>query len=105
MREKKGISYCKSVFKYAALGRALIESGGMGLIKILYERDAGRILGVHAVGPSAETIISEATLAIELKARVEDIASIVKPHPTMHEALKEAAEIAIGKPIHVYLKP
>jgi len=102
---EKGVSYGKSVFKYAALGRALIESGGVGMIKILYSRDTGRLLGVHAVGPSAETIISEATLALELKATVEDIASIIKPHPTMHEALKEAAELAIGKPIHMYVKP
>ncbi|TLY00090.1 MAG: dihydrolipoyl dehydrogenase, partial [Thaumarchaeota archaeon] len=58
------------------------------------------VLGVQIVGPEASNLISEAVLAIEMGATVEDIALTIHPHPTLSEGLMEAAEAAEGKPIH-----
>lgn len=102
--KEKGINYGVAVFKYAALGRAFVESNGEGLIKIVYDKETKKVLGVHAAGPASEGIISEATVALELGATLEDMARIIRPHPTMHEALREVAELALGKPVHVYVK-
>jgi dihydrolipoamide dehydrogenase len=60
----------------------------------------GLVLGVQIVGPEASDLISEAALAIEMGATVEDIALTIHPHPTLPEALMEASESAAGRPIH-----
>jgi dihydrolipoamide dehydrogenase len=62
----------------------------------------GRLLGVHIVGAEASNLISEAALAIEMGAMVEDLALTVHPHPTLPETLMEAAEATLGHAIHIF---
>ena len=60
---------------------------------------------MHIVGPDASNLISEAALAIEMGARLEDIALTIHPHPTLGETMMEAAEAALGHAIHIIQKP
>jgi len=71
-----------------------------GFVKVIGDRKTGRLLGAQVVGAGASELISECSLALSKGLTVEDVASSVHPHPTMSEAIMEAAKIAIGKPIH-----
>jgi dihydrolipoamide dehydrogenase len=84
-----------------AIGRAKCLGKTDGFIKIVADRN-GFILGAHMVGVEAGDIIAEAALAMEMAAQLEDIACTIHTHPTMPEALMEAAEDALGKAIHLY---
>jgi dihydrolipoamide dehydrogenase len=89
-------------FPFAANGRALSLSEPDGFVKMIGDSKTGRLLGVHIVGPEASNLISEAALALEMGACVEDIALTVHPHPTLPEALMEAAEATLGHAIHIF---
>ncbi|MDG6977758.1 MAG: dihydrolipoyl dehydrogenase [Nitrososphaerota archaeon] len=95
-----GMQVKKSRFSFAALGRALASGEGEGFVRIVSDAGSGRVLGVQIVGPDASNLISEAALAIEMGATVDDIALTMHPHPTLPEAIMEAAESAAGRPIH-----
>ncbi len=95
-----GYSVKKGKFPFAALGRALSTGEAEGFVKVVSDGSNGRVLGVQIVGPEASNLISEAALAIEMGATVEDIALTIHPHPTLPEGLMEAAEAAEGKPVH-----
>lgn len=90
----------KSRFSFAALGRALASGEAEGFVRIVSDVSSGLVLGVQIVGPDASNLISEAALAVEMGATVEDIALTIHPHPTLPEAIMEAAESAAGRPIH-----
>ena len=87
-------------FSFGALGRALSTGEGEGFVKVVFREDNGLVLGVQIVGPDASNLISEIALAIEMGATVEDIAQTIHPHPTLPEAIMEASESALGRPIH-----
>jgi dihydrolipoamide dehydrogenase len=95
-----GIEVKRSRFSFAALGRALAGGEPDGFVRIISEAKSGLVLGVQIVGADASNLISEAALAIEMGATVDDIALTIHPHPTLPEALMEAAESAAGRPIH-----
>ncbi|MDG6957558.1 MAG: dihydrolipoyl dehydrogenase [Nitrososphaerota archaeon] len=95
-----GYKVKRSRFQFAALGRALSAGEPEGFVKVVSNEEDGLVLGVQIVGPEASNLISEAALAIEMGATVEDIALTVHPHPTLPEAIMEAAESAAGHPIH-----
>jgi dihydrolipoamide dehydrogenase len=95
-----GYNVKRTRFQFAALGRALSSGEGEGFVKVVSKADDGLVLGVQIVGPEASNLISEAALAIEMGATVEDIALTIHPHPTLSEAIMEASESAAGKPIH-----
>ena len=95
-----GYSVKRTRFQFAALGRALSAGEPEGFVKIVSKGDDGLVLGVQIVGPEASNLISEVALAIEMGATVEDIALTIHPHPTLPEAIMEAAESAAGTPIH-----
>jgi dihydrolipoyl dehydrogenase len=95
-----GFKVKRTRFQFAALGRALSTGEAEGFVKIVSKEDDGLVLGVQIVGPDASNLISEAALAMEMGATVEDIALTIHPHPTLPEALMEASESAAGKPIH-----
>jgi dihydrolipoamide dehydrogenase len=95
-----GMQVKRSRFSFAALGRALAAGEPEGFVRIVSDAKSGLVLGVQIVGPEASNLISEAALAIEMGATVEDIALTIHPHPTLPEALMEAAEAAAGKPVH-----
>jgi dihydrolipoamide dehydrogenase len=90
------IDYKSGVFPFAASGRARAMQAAVGFTKILAARDSDTILGVHIVGPMAGELIAEATLAMEFQASAEDLQRTIHAHPTLAEALHEAA-LAVDK--------
>jgi dihydrolipoyl dehydrogenase len=88
-------------FPFAALGRALSVNDTDGFAKVVIDAKSGEILGVHIVGNGASDMIAEAALAIEMGAVAEDVALTIHAHPTMPEALKEAAAAALGEAVHI----
>ena len=88
------------MFPLAATGRALAMNATSGFVKILADADSDRILGVHIIAHAASELIAEAVLAMSFDASAEDIARTIHAHPTLSEALHEAAMDAGGWPIH-----
>ncbi len=89
---------------FAALGRALAAGETEGFVKVVMDAKSERLLGVQIVGPDASDLISEMAIAIEMGASVQDVALTIHPHPTLPEAIMEAAEAALGRAIHVVNK-
>ena len=86
-----GIEYKSGVFPFAASGRARAMQATAGFAKVLAARASDKILGVHLIGPMAGELIAEATLAMEFEASAEDLQRTIHAHPTLAEALHEAA--------------
>ncbi len=99
--EEKGIAVTVGRFPLRALGRARTMGRTEGLVKILADPESALVLGVGMVGPHASELIAEGTLAIEMGATLEDLMVTIHPHPTLSEAVMEAAEVAAGQPIHL----
>ncbi len=97
------VDYDKAVFPWAASGRALSMGRREGVTKLLSDKKTGRILGAGIVGPHAGELISEAVLALEMGADVEDLALTIHPHPTLSETLMFAAEMIDGSITDLYL--
>ncbi len=100
----KNLAIQVGIFPYAANGRALSVCESAGFVKMIGDSQTGRLLGVHIVGAEASNLISEAALALEMGASVEDIALTVHPHPTLPETMMEAAEATLGHAIHIFQK-
>ena len=96
-----GIEVSVGRFPLAALGRAVIESSTAGFAKLVFDKEGGALLGAHLAGPRSTELIAEMALALEMGATAEDIALTVHAHPTFAESLMEAAEVSLGRPIHV----
>jgi len=92
-------------FPFGANGRAVSMMETEGFVKMIADAKTNVVLGVHIVGPEASNLISEAVLAIEMGARLEDIALSIHPHPTLGETMMEAAEATLGHAIHIIQKP
>ena len=99
--EEQGIKVTVGRFPLAALGRARTLGRTDGLVKVLADPDSHLVLGVGMVGPSVSELIAEGTLAVEMGATLEDLMVTIHPHPTLSEALMEAAEVAAGSAVHV----
>ena len=99
--KQEGVAYNKGSFPFRANGRALAMASEDGLVKILADRSSDRVLGVHIVGPWASDLIAEAVSVMEFGGSAEDIARTVHAHPTLPEALREAALAVDGRAIHV----
>lgn len=102
--KNKGFSVQLGVFPYTANGKALSMNDSDGFVKVVGDSKTGKLLGVHIVGAEASHLISEAALALEMGAHVEDMALTVHPHPTLSETLMEAAEATLGHAIHIFQK-
>lgn len=87
-------------FDFANLGKAQASGETAGFVKIIADGKTDRIVGVHIVGADASNLIQEATLAVKLGAKLADVAELIHPHPTMTEAIAEAALDALGRAIH-----
>src|SRR5205085_314471 len=96
-----GIEYRVGKFPFTANPRARANADTDGFVKVLADAATDRVLGVHIIGPDAGTMIAEAALAIEFGASAEDIARTSHAHPTLSEALKEAALAVAGRAIHI----
>ena len=92
----EGVAYKAGTFPFMANGRARALGDTSGMVKFLADATTDEILGVHIVGPVASELISEAVVAMEFKASSEDIARICHAHPSLSEAVKEAA-LAVDK--------
>ena len=99
--KEAGISYKVGKFPFTANGRAKINLTTEGFVKILAEAKTDRVLGVHIVGADAGNMIAEAAVAIEFGASAEDIARTCHAHPTLTEAVKEAAMAVEKRSIHI----
>jgi dihydrolipoamide dehydrogenase len=95
-----GVAHKKGTFFFRGIGRSRALGQIDGRVKILADASTDRILGVHIIGPRAGDLIAEAVAAIEFGASAEDIARISHAHPTLAEAVKEAALAVDGRPIH-----
>jgi dihydrolipoyl dehydrogenase len=98
--QQAGIEYRTGKFPFTATPRARTNGDTDGFVKILAERGSDRVLGIHIIGPDAGTLIAEAALAMEFGATAEDIARTCHAHPTLNEAIKEAALAVDGRAIH-----
>lgn len=95
----KGIPYKKSIFRFGASGRALTMGETTGLVKMLCH-EGGQVQGLHIMGPHATDLIAEGALAIQMGATASDIVATIHAHPTLPEAVREAALGQLGGAIH-----
>lgn len=96
----EGVEYNVGTFPFAANGRALASNEGAGMVKLLADANTDRILGCHIIGPVAGDIAQQAVIAMEFGSTAEDLALTMFAHPTVSEALHEAALDAMGHAIH-----
>jgi dihydrolipoamide dehydrogenase len=99
--KEEGIPYKAGKFPFMANGRARAMNCTDGFVKILAHKDTDRVLGAHLIGPEAGTLISEIVIAMEFGGSAEDIARTCHAHPTLEEAVKEAALAVDGRPLHI----
>ena len=87
-------------FPFAASGRALAAGTERGHVKVVAESRFGRVLGVHMVGAHVGELLAECVLALELECTLDEVTSIIRPHPTLSETIGEAALAARGHALH-----
>lgn len=97
----KGIDVVVAQFPFAALGKAKAQNDTEGFVKMIADKETEEVLGVIIVGHNAGDLIGEALLGIEMGAFVDDFGLSIHPHPTLTEALMEAAKKVKGQAIHV----
>jgi dihydrolipoamide dehydrogenase len=95
-----GIDYSAGLFSLENNGKSLIDDVGGGFVKIIADKRLGEVLGVHIIGSRATEMIGEAALCMTMEGTVEDIANTIHAHPTVSEAIGEAAMSVFGKPLH-----
>ena len=98
--KSSGEAYNVGSFNFSANGRALAAADSEGLVKIVADAASDRVLGVHILGPQASELIAQAVIAMEFSASAEDIALTMFAHPTLSEAVHEAALGVAGHAIH-----
>ena len=97
----QGLNYMVGKFPMAGNGKALILNNGEGIVKILADRESHRVLGMHIIGPRATDLIAEGALAIKMGSTVDDLIETIHSHPTVTEAVREAALNAEDRAIHI----
>jgi dihydrolipoamide dehydrogenase len=97
----EGVQFRAGKFPFTANGRARAMGDTDGFVKILSDARTDRLLGAHIIGPDAGTLIAELALAIEFGASAEDVARTCHAHPSLNEAVKEAALAVDGRAIHI----
>ncbi|MBP2304883.1 dihydrolipoyl dehydrogenase [Azospirillum melinis] len=96
-----GVAYKAGKFPFTANGRARAGGNTDGFVKILSDAATDQVLGVHMIGPNVSEMIGELVLAMEFSASAEDVARTCHAHPTLSEAVKEAALAVDGRPLHI----
>jgi dihydrolipoamide dehydrogenase len=102
--KSEGMDIIAAKFPFAANGRALALNATDGFVKLVTRKEDGLVIGAQIAGPSASDMIAELGLAIEAGMTAEDLAMTIHAHPTLGEITMEAAEVALGSPIHVVVK-
>jgi dihydrolipoamide dehydrogenase len=98
--QTRGFDVKVGTFKFGILARARIAAETEGFVKIVADKKYDEILGVHMIGPRATELVAEATLALRLECTVEELVRTIHAHPTMSEAVGEAAHALHGGAIH-----
>ena len=96
-----GVAYNVGKFPFTANGRARAMGDTDGFVKMLADKATDRLLGAHIIGPDAGTLIAELATAMEFGASAEDVARTCHAHPTLSEAVKEAALAVAGRALHI----
>jgi dihydrolipoamide dehydrogenase len=99
--KEEGVDYRIGKFPFSANGRARAANETDGFVKLLADAKTDRVLGAHILGPDAGTLIHEIVVGMEFGASAEDIARTCHGHPTLSEAVKEAALAVDGRTIHI----
>jgi dihydrolipoamide dehydrogenase len=99
--KEKGVAYKVGKFPFIAAGKAVAAADSEGFVKVLADPQTGEILGAHIIGAEATELISEYSLAMTLEATLDEIHATIHPHPTLGEAVMEAAAAASGEAIHI----
>ncbi|MCK5382314.1 MAG: dihydrolipoyl dehydrogenase, partial [Gammaproteobacteria bacterium] len=99
--KQAGVEYRTGLFPFAASGRARAMQETAGEVKILSDAATDQVLGVHIMGEQASELIAQAVMALEFDASSEDIARTIFAHPTLSEAMHEAALAVDGRSIHM----
>ena len=99
--KRQGVSYKVGKFPFTANGRARAMGSTDGFVKLLADKDTDRLLGAHIIGPDAGTLIAELATAMEFGASSEDVARTCHAHPSLSEAVKEAALAVEGRALHI----
>lgn len=99
--KRQGISYKVGKFPFTANGRARAMGSTDGFVKLLADKESDRLLGAHIIGPDAGTLIAELATAMEFGASSEDVARTCHAHPSLSEAVKEAALAVDGRALHI----
>ena len=102
--KERGIKPRVGKFPFTASGRAVAEEAADGFVKIIADSSTEEVVGCQMVGHHVTELISEAVLAIQNRMRLDQFAKCMRPHPTLSEALMEAAEAALWKPIHIIVQ-
>jgi dihydrolipoamide dehydrogenase len=97
----EGVEYKVGVFPFAASGRALAAAETGGMVKLIADASTDRLLGAHVIGPSAAELVQQVAIAMEFGSSSEDIGLMVFSHPTLSEAVHEAALALQGHAIHI----
>ena len=97
----QGLETTIGTFPFKASGRAMTLDDETGFIRIVARRDTGQVIGVQAVGGHVSELSGEFTHAIEMASVLEDLAATIHAHPTLSEAVREAASVALGRAIHI----
>jgi len=98
---EKGIEIEKSMFPYAANGKALAADEPCGFVKVICEKNSGKLLGVHILGSHATELVSSAAIAINMGASAEGFQHMIFPHPTMSDLIKESVLSVKNMAIHI----
>ncbi len=101
----QGFEPVEGKFPFAASGRAMSLNETEGWAKVIGDKKTDKVLGIHLIGPEVTELIAEGALAIEMGATVEDLASTIHAHPTLPEAVMEAAEAVHNMAVHIFQKP
>jgi len=97
---EQGYDVVVGQFAFRVLGRARMANETDGFVKIVAEKKYDEVLGFHMIGPRSTELVAEATLALRLECTVEELLRTIHAHPTMSEAVLEAAHAAHGAPLH-----
>jgi dihydrolipoamide dehydrogenase len=96
-----GLKFDTGVFPFQANGRAMTIEQDLGFVRVIARSDNHVLLGIQAVGAEIADLSASFSLALEMGARLEDIAATIHAHPTQSEAFSESARLALGMPMHI----
>jgi dihydrolipoamide dehydrogenase len=98
---EEGIDITVGRFPFTANGKAIILGEREGLVKVVADSGSGEVLGIHIVGPHATDLIAEAALSMKMEGTIQEVFSTIHAHPTLSEAIREAALDVEGTAFHI----